>query len=103
MEHLSRIHHIAAQPRSPRGNVKIERNTREISMDGSSSCRCSLTSHVDLRTTRKNASQTPNSFLSMQRDSEQDIGHFSVLVQRKSGTLSVKTVHKENGTKQLSK
>ena len=28
-------------------------------------------------------------------------GHFSVLVQRKSGTLPVKTVHKENGTKLL--
>ena len=40
--------------------------------------------------------------LSMQRDSEQDNGHSSDLDQRKSGTLQVKTVHKENGTKLLS-
>ena len=37
--------------------------------------------------------------LKMQEDLEQDNGHFSVLVQRKSGVLSVKTVHKVNGTK----
>ena len=76
--------------------------TPENLLDGSSSCRCSTTSHGDLRTTRKNASQMLNSFLSMQRDSEQDNGHSSDLDQRKSGTLLVKTVHKENGTKSLS-
>ena len=37
--------------------------------------------------------------LYMQEDLEQDNGHFSVLVQRKSGVLSVKIVHKVNGTK----
>ena len=72
-------------------------------MDGSSSCRCLTTSHGDQRTTRKNASQMLNSFLSMQRDSEQDNGHSSDLDQRKSGTLLVKTVHKENGPKLLRK
>ena len=36
--------------------------------------------------------------LYMQRDLEQDNGHFLVLVLRKSGTLSVKIVHKVNGT-----
>ena len=51
---------------------------------------------------KKNASQMLNSFLYMHRDLEQDNGHFSVLVQRKSGTLSVKIVHKENGTKSRS-
>ena len=30
VEHLPRIHHIAAQPQSPRVTVEIERNTREI-------------------------------------------------------------------------
>ena len=30
VEHLPRIHHIAALPQSPRGSVKIERNTKEI-------------------------------------------------------------------------
>ena len=36
--------------------------------------------------------------LVLQEDLEQDNGHFSVLVQRKSGILSVKIVHKVNGT-----
>ena len=47
---------------------------------------------------KKNASQMLDSFLYMQRDLEQDNGHFLVLVQRKSGILSVKIVHKVNGT-----
>ena len=68
-------------------------------MDGSSSCRCSTTSHGDRRTTRKNASQMLNSFLSLQKGSEQDNGHSSGLDQRKIGILSVKIVHKVNGTK----
>ena len=58
-----------------------------------------MTPHGDQRTTRKNASQMLNSFLSLQRDSEQDNGHSSGLDQRKSGILSVKTVNKVNGTK----
>ena len=33
------------------------------------------------------------------RDLEHDNGHFSVLVQRKSGILSVKIVHTVNGSK----
>ena len=40
-----------------------------------------------------------NSFLYLQKDSEQDNGHSSDLDQRKSGILSVKIVHKVNGTK----
>ena len=69
---------------------------------GSSSCRCLTTSHGDQGTTRKNASQMLHSYLSLQKDSEQDNGHSSGLDQRKSGTLLVKTVHKENVTKWLS-
>ena len=57
---------------------------------------------VDQKTTTKNASQMPISFLKMQKDLEQDNSHFSVLVQRKSGFLSVKIVHKVNGTEWLS-
>ena len=41
--------------------------------------------------------------LSMQRDSEQDNDHYSGLDQSKTGILSVKTAHKENGTKSLRK
>ena len=47
---------------------------------------------------KKNVNQVLNSFLSVQRDSEQDNEHSSGLDQRKSGTLLVKTVHKENET-----
>ena len=43
----------------------------------------------------KNAWRMPNSFLCMQKDLEKDNGHVLVLVLRKSGTLSVKIVHKE--------
>ena len=47
VEYLPRIQHIAAQPQSPRVAGKIKRNTGEILLDGSSSCRCSTTSHGD--------------------------------------------------------
>ena len=40
-----------------------------------------------------------DSFLFLRKDLEQDNGHFSVLIQRKSGILSVQIVHKVNGTK----
>ena len=39
-----------------------------------------------------------DSFLFLQDDLEKDNGHSSGLDLRKSGTLSVKIVHKENGT-----
>ena len=43
--------------------------------------------------------QMLDSYLCMQEDLEKDNGHSLVLNLRKSGTLSVKTVHKESGTK----
>ena len=52
---------------------------------------------------KKNVWQMLDSFLYMQEDSEQDNGRFLVLVQRKSGILSVMIVHKENGTELQSK
>ena len=57
----------------------------------------------DLKTIKKNGSQVLNSFLSMQRDLEQDNGHSSDLDQKRSGTLLVETVHKENRTELQSK
>ena len=69
-----------------------------MSKEGLSSFRCSMTSHGDLETMKKNANQMLDSFLNMQRDEEQDNGHFLVLVQRKRGILSVKIVHKVHGT-----
>ena len=62
-------------------------------------CRCSTTFPVEQKTMKKSVWQTPNSYLCMQEDLEQDNGHSLVLVQRKSGTLSKKTVHKKCGTK----
>ena len=49
------IHYIAALQQSPRVPVKNERKARRI-QDGSSSCRCSMTSHGDLKTMNRNAS-----------------------------------------------
>ena len=69
-------------------------DTPENLLDGLFSCRCSTTSHGDQGTTGKSANQVLSSFLSMQRDLEQDNGHSSGLDQRKSGTLFAKTVHK---------
>ena len=48
---------------------------------------------------KKNVWQMPKSSLYMQRSLVWDNGHSLVLVLRKSGTLSKKTVHKEFGTK----
>ena len=59
---------------------------QKILQDGSFSCRCSMTSYGDLRTT-KNAKQMVKSFLSTQRNSEQDNGHLSDLDLRK-GAIS---------------
>ena len=48
---------------------------------------------MEQKTTQQNVWQTPNSYLCTREDLEK------VLVLRTSGTLSVKIVHKENGTK----
>ena len=52
---------------------------------------------------KKNASQMPISFLQMRKDLVQDNGHFLAQVQRRSGTVSVKIVHKVNGVKMAEK
>ena len=52
---------------------------------------------------KKNANRVLNSFLSVRTDLEQDNGHSSDLDQKRSGTLLVKTVHKENETELQSK
>ena len=67
---------------------------QKLSQAGLYSSRCSTTSPVDQKTMNKNAGQMPISFLYMQKDLEQDNGHFLVLVLKRSGILSVKIVHK---------
>ena len=71
---------------------------QRISQDELYSCRCSTTSPVDQETMKKDASHMPISFLYMPKDLEQDNGHLLVLLLKRSGSLSVKIVHKENGT-----
>ena len=54
---------------------------------------------VEQDTMKKNVWQMLDSYLCTQEDLEKDNGHSLVLVLRRSGTLSKKTVLKENGTK----
>ena len=72
-----------------------------ILKDESSSCRCSMTPHGDLKTMNRNVTLTPTSFLSMHEDFHQEDGHSSDLDQKKSGILLVVADHKENGTESL--
>ena len=74
---------------------------QRISQEELYSCRCSTTSPVDQKTMKKNTSPMLNSFFYVRKDLNQDDGHFSVLVKRKSGILSVQIVHKVNGTESL--
>ena len=71
---------------------------QRISQEELYSCRWSMTFSVNQKTTKKNAWQMPNSYLCSQGDLENDKGHLLVLVLKRSGTGSVKTVHKEYGT-----
>ena len=57
--------------------------------------------HRDLKTMNRNAMLTPTSFLYMQKDFHQDVGHSSDLDQRRSGILLMVADHEENGTESL--
>ena len=81
-----------------RVTVKIECNTRVFHRTDYLHVDVLTTSHGDQETMKKNASQMLDSPRHRRRDLEQDNGHFSVLVQRKSGILSVQIVHKVTGT-----
>ena len=71
---------------------------QRISQEEFYSCRCSTTFPVEQETMNKNVWQTLDSYFCMQEDLEKDNGHSLVLVLKRSGILSVKIVHKENGT-----
>ena len=58
-----------------------------------------MTFLMEQKTMKQNVWQTPNPYLCLQEDLEKDNGHSLVLVLQRSGILSVKTVHKESGTK----
>ena len=79
--------------------VEMKWNTREFYRKQFSSCRCSTTSHGDQETMKVECESNAQLVSPCcKRDLEQDNGHFSVLVLRKSGILSVKIIHKVNGT-----
>ena len=77
-------------------------NSQKISQDGSSSCRCSTTSHGDLKTMNRNAKLTPTSVLFMEEEFHQEDGHSSDLDQERSGILPMKANHEENETESQS-
>ena len=101
VEYFPRIHHIAALLQSPRVHVKNRAYNQTISMDGSSSCRCSTTSHGDPQAMNRNANWAPNSFLFVREDFHQDVGHSSNLDQKRSDILHTSIDHEENGTESL--
>ena len=73
-----RIHYITACPRSPKVHEQ-NRVTQNNSKDELSSCRCSMTSHGELKTMKRNVLQIPHLCLYSQKDFQQDIGHSSDL------------------------
>ena len=91
--------HVAAQRRSQKFTVQIGRNTGQFHRKNSI--------YVDVqrhflwikKTTIKNVWQMTNSYLCTREDLEKGNGYSLVLVLRKSGIVSKKTVLKEFGTK----
>ena len=69
--------------------------------DGSSSCRCPMTSYGDLKTMNGNALLTPHMCLYLQKYFHQDVGHSSDLDQKRSGILLVTADTEEKGTESL--
>ena len=74
--------------------------TQHNSTDELSSCRCSMTSCGDLKTTKRNVLLIPHLCLHSQKDFKQDVGHSSDLDQNQSGIPPMKDLE-ENGTKSL--
>ena len=59
--------HCSSATKSRSSCRKLAKSQKN-SQDGSSSCRCSTTSHGDLKTMNRNAMLTPTSFQNMQKD-----------------------------------
>ena len=92
--------HCSSTTKSKSSRLKMSDQPEKLK-DGSSSCRCSMTSDGDLKTMNRNANLTPTSFLSMQEDFHQEDGHSSDLDQKRSGVLLMVPDPKENGTESL--
>ena len=89
MEHFPRIRYVAALRQSQKFIVQIGRNTTKFHR---------TTFPVEQEAMNKNVWQTLDSYLCMQEILVKNV-HSLVLVLKKSGTVSVKTVHKESETK----
>ena len=75
--------------------------THHNSKDESSSCRCSMTSHGEIKTMSGNVLLIPHLCLYLQKKFQQDVGHSLDLGQKQSGVLLAMKDHKQNGTKSL--
>ena len=71
------------------------------SKDELSSCRCSVTSHGERKTMKRNVLPMPHMCLFSQKDFEQDVGHSSDLGQKQSGIPLTKKDQEENGIESL--
>ena len=71
------------------------------SKDELSSCRCSMTSCVEIKTMKRNVLLIPHLCLHSQKDFQQDVGHSSNLGQKQSGTQLTKKDQGENGIESL--
>ena len=100
MKYFTRIHYIAARPRSPKVHEQKWANQNN-SKDESSSCRCSMTSCGELKTMKRNVLLIPHLCRNSQKDFQQDVGHSSNLGQRQSGIPLTKEDQEENGTESL--
>ena len=92
--------HCSSATKSKSSCLKWATNQKNLK-DGSSSCRCSPTSHGDLKTLNKNANLMPTLFPFTQEDFDHEDGHSSDLDQKKSGILLMIADHKESGTESL--
>ena len=97
VEYFRRIHHIAAQPQSPRVIVKIERNTREFTGRIIFMCMFNDTPWGS-QDNEQECESNATSFLITREDFHQEYGHSSGLDQKRSGIRLMVADHKENGT-----
>ena len=89
VEHLPRIHHVAAQPQSPRVLVELVREVQKFmsKMSELEQCRCSMTSYGEIKTMKRNVLLIPHLCLYWRKDFQQDVGHSSDLDPKQSGVL----------------
>ena len=98
VEYFPRIQYVAAQWRSQTFTVQIRWDTREFHRKNPIYVDVQWHFLLIKKTTKNNVWQIPNSYLCTRGDLEKDNGHLLVLVLKRNGAVSVKTVHKEYRT-----